>query len=156
LFSSLISKRFFKFIWVGLIFIDPTSNVSAQKLPLYAGIQAKDNIQFVHYFATWCAPCMHELPVFDTLTNLYSSEKIDFIFVCMDLKNSKKLRKSLFKLNLPGPVYFLEPTENAIKSITTNWSGSIPATMIYFPNTTQNQFIEGRKNVLFYRNLIEK
>lgn len=156
MFSSLISKCFFKFIWVGLIFIDPTSYVSAQKLPLYKGVQANENIQFVHYFATWCAPCMHELPVFDTLRNLYSSEKIDFIFVCMDLKNSKKLRKSLFKLNLPGPVYFLEPTENAIKSITTDWKGSIPVTMIYFPNTIQNQFIEGRKNVLFYRNLIEK
>jgi thiol-disulfide isomerase/thioredoxin len=110
----------------------------------------------VHFFATWCKPCMQELPVFDTLRKMYSSEKIEFAFVCMDLKNSKKLGKQMSILNLPGRVFYLGPNEKSIQSINSNWKGTLPASILYELNSSQNQLIEGSKNVSFYRNLIEK
>ncbi len=156
MFLPLIKNYFFKLICLGLILFCFSSKLVAQKLPLWEGYEANEKIQLVHYFATWCKPCMQELPIFDTLRNLYSSEKIEFTFVCMDMKNSNKLRKEISRLNLPGSVYFLEPSQNAIQLIHPNWIGSIPTTTICFQNVVQNQFVEGAKNVLFYRNLLEK
>jgi thiol-disulfide isomerase/thioredoxin len=141
---------------LGLFFFSSSPKYFAQKLPFWNGIKYKDKIQVVHFFATWCKPCMQELPVFDTLIKIYPKEEIEFTFVCMDLKNSNKLRKEISKLNLPGNVYYLEPTEKAIQSINSNWKGVLPASMVYQLNNIQNNLIEGAKNVSFYRKILEK
>ena len=149
------SKFFLKLVFVGLMFFNSTPKYFAQKLPDWDGLIKNEKIQFVHFFATWCKPCMQELPVFDTLRKIYSSEKIEFTFVCLDLKNSKKLGKQMSIFNLPGRVFYLEPTEKSIQSMNSNWNGTLPASILYELNSSRNQLIEGSKNVSFYRNFIE-
>jgi len=55
--------------------------------------QLHGKIVFLHFWATWCAPCITEIPSISKLYNKYSgSSKIRFLFVLWkdELENAKK------------------------------------------------------------------
>jgi len=116
------------------------SNCFAQKLPIWDDVSRSFEIKkgsqeviLVHYFATWCAPCMKELPVFDSLRKVLSTDNAQFVFISMDIKNTRKLAKTLSNLRLPGKVFYLSPTSDSNKIIHPNASGALPTTVIYYP-----------------------
>ena len=43
-----------------------------------------DTTLVVHFWATWCKPCVEELPNFEKLSREYSKKKIRFVMVSMD------------------------------------------------------------------------
>lgn len=116
-------------------------NNYAQRLPIW-----EKNIQVValedssdtsivinHFFATWCKPCLEELPIFDSLARL-NSGKIQIEFICLDLENTRGLSSSVAKLKLPGAAYYLAPNATNIKRVSPSWDGTLPFTLIYFPH----------------------
>lgn len=162
-FPSFNNYHFFKLTLFGLFFLVIAPTNFSQKLPEWNEMNingsekiSSDRNEVIHFFATWCKPCMQELPIFDTLRTMYSSEKLELTFVCMDLKNSKKMKKKINKLNLPGHIYYLEPTQKSVQSINPNWKGELPASIIYLPNNKGSELFEGAKNVSFYLKYIEK
>lgn len=55
--------------------------------------QFRGKIIFLHFWATWCAPCITEIPSISKLYNKYSkTERIQFLFVLWrdELENAKK------------------------------------------------------------------
>ncbi len=162
-FNFLLLKKnyFFKVIIFGVFIIIISPRNFGQKLPEWENKKEllgtnKDKISLVHFFATWCKPCMQELPIFDTLRTMYPKDKLEFTFICMDLKNSKKLKKTIMELKLPGDIYYFEPTQKSIQSTNPNWKGGLPASIIYLPNNREAVLVEGTKNVSFYQKNIEK
>jgi thiol-disulfide isomerase/thioredoxin len=103
-----------------------------------------DKIYVVNFWATWCAPCVKELPYFEKLTKNNPKEKLEVILVSLDFPNQLESRLEPFarKNQLQSTLLFLdEPNENEwIPKIDSNWSGSIPATIIY--NKNERQFFE--------------
>lgn len=146
---------------IGCFLLIFSNTVFAQKLPLWeVGINPiesnnqEEKVQIIHFFATWCAPCMIELPVFDSLSIRFPNHKLEITFICLDLKNSKKLRKKISKLNLPGKTYYLEPIQQNLSSIHLDWKGGLPASILYLPKSQKAKLIEGAKNFNFYSQII--
>ena len=103
--------------------------------------QKNDTIYVVNFWATWCKPCIAELPNFEKLQDVYKSKKVKVILVSLDM--SKQVETSLIpfikKKNLKSKVILLnDPDANAwIEKVDKSWTGAIPATIIYDKNSSK-------------------
>jgi thiol-disulfide isomerase/thioredoxin len=106
--------------------------------------QQNDTTYVINFWATWCKPCVEELPFFLELDNTYRGEKVKLILVSLDFKKQieKKLIPFIEKHNLqPEVVVLTDPDSNKwIPKVADEWSGSIPATLVYKRN--QRSFYE--------------
>lgn len=99
-------------------------------------MEAKNDTTYVvNFWATWCSPCVAELPYFNQLAKKYEGKKVRFIFVSLDFekKIEEKLVPFLVTNELRGEVLLLQQKgmNDWIDQIDPNWSGAIPATLIY-------------------------
>ena len=108
-------------------------------------------ITITHYFATWCKPCMEELPVFDSLSRLKPG-LIAYEFISLDIANTHGLYKKIKKLHLPGNVYYLAPTTKNVQISTINWDGTLPFSVIHFP--TEKKQLIGKQTLDTFLKLI--
>lgn len=94
-----------------------------------------DTVYVINFWATWCSPCVKELPDFERLRQKYHREKFRMILVSLDFNRQKETRLIPFILQhkLKAEVVHLNaPDANAwIEKVNPDWSGSIPATLIY-------------------------
>ncbi len=110
-----------------------------------------DTTLVVHFWATWCKPCVEELPNFEKLSREFSPKKIRFVMVSMDFPKDIKERVIPFvtKNNINSEVVLLdEPDYNAwIDDVDKEWSGTIPATLILNLTMRKRIFFEGQANL---------
>lgn len=94
-----------------------------------------DTIYVVNFWATWCAPCIAELPYFEKLQSAYKDEPLKVLLVSLDLKSKlNKVVVPFVKRNkLLNEVFLLNETneQEYIDRISKDWSGALPATLIY-------------------------
>ena len=94
--------------------------------------QKGDKIYVVNFWATWCAPCIKELPYFEVLDQ---REDVEVLLVSLDFPKHKESRLLPFikKHKLQARVVLLDDAdENSwINDIHPNWNGALPATLIY-------------------------
>lgn len=100
-----------------------------------------DSVYVVNFWATWCAPCIKELPYFETVGNKYKDQKVKVLLVSLDM--NKQVENALLpfirKKKIRSEVVHLhEPDANAwIPKVDAQWSGALPATIIYSNNKRQ-------------------
>jgi thiol-disulfide isomerase/thioredoxin len=104
-----------------------------------------DNIQVVNFWATWCGPCIKELPLFEKLT-AENNPNVKVTLVSMDLDlnpDPEKVYKFVTRKNLKSEVLLLdEQNPNAwINKIEKEWSGSLPATIVINQKTGERKFV---------------
>ena len=94
-----------------------------------------DKVYVINFWATWCAPCVKELPYFEKLNTEYNNKNVEVILVSLDFPHlyEKKLKPFIKDKNLNSKVIVLnDPDMNTwIPKVDETWSGSIPATVIY-------------------------
>jgi thiol-disulfide isomerase/thioredoxin len=94
-----------------------------------------DQIYVINFWATWCAPCVKELPAFEKLNKEYASKNVSVLLVSLDFPKQieKKLIPFIARKNLQSKVILLDDINEDvwIKAIDSSWSGAIPATIIY-------------------------
>ena len=92
-----------------------------------------DEIHVVNFWATWCAPCVKELPYFEKINSEYKD--IDMLLVSLDFPRQyeKKLKPFLKEKQLQSKVVCLNDVDQNrwIPAIDSLWSGALPATIIY-------------------------
>ncbi|MHC0440325.1 MULTISPECIES: TlpA family protein disulfide reductase [Flavobacterium] len=104
----------------------------------------KDSTYVVNFWATWCAPCVKELPHFEKLQSEFKSEKLAVLLVSVDFKS--KLNSAVIpfvkRKNLQNQVFLLNESspQEYIDRIDPSWSGSIPATL--FIKDDKRKFVE--------------
>jgi thiol-disulfide isomerase/thioredoxin len=85
----------------------------------------------VNFWATWCKPCVEELPAFDSLCKQNSDFKI--LLVSLDFKEEidKKVKPFLEKHKISCECVVLDEINgnDYINLISKDWSGAIPATL---------------------------
>ena len=108
-------------------------------------LNKNDNKTYVvNFWATWCKPCVEELPAFQKLHEIYKDKNVEVILVSLDFKKQVESRLIPFiKENNINPKVFLmvDPDQNTwIPKVSSEWSGAIPATIIY--NKNNRKFYE--------------
>ncbi|WP_100610730.1 TlpA disulfide reductase family protein [Confluentibacter lentus] len=105
-------------------------------------LQKKDGkVYVVNFWATWCAPCVKEMPYFEKLNQEYKSNNVEVLFVSLDFPHlyDSKLKPFIKNKNIKSKVVALNDVDmnTWIPKVDENWSGSIPATIIYKNDTSK-------------------
>ena len=100
-----------------------------------------DKIHVINFWATWCAPCVKELPYFEKLNSTYNNQNVEVLLVSLDFPHlyDKKLKPFIKEKKLTSKVIALDDVDmnTWIPKISKDWSGSIPATIIYKNDTSK-------------------
>ena len=110
-----------------------------------------DTTLVVHFWATWCRPCVEELSNYERLSLEFAKKKVRFLMVSLDFPKDLKGKVEPFvaKNSINSEVVLLdEPDYNAwIDDIDKEWSGTIPATLIVNLIMRKRIFFEGQANM---------
>jgi thiol-disulfide isomerase/thioredoxin len=103
-----------------------------------------DKIYVINFWATWCAPCVKELPYFEKIKQEYANKNVEVLLVSLDFPKQveKKLIPFINKNKIQSEVVLLDDVNEDvwIKAIDESWSGALPATIIY--NKNNRKFYE--------------
>jgi len=81
------------------------SDINGKKIPFD---DLKGKTIFLNFWATWCPPCIAEMP---SINNLYKSlsDRQDIVFIMISLdKNREKAKEFMVEESLDLPIYYLE------------------------------------------------
>jgi thiol-disulfide isomerase/thioredoxin len=88
--------------------------------------EAKGKVVFLNFWATWCAPCVAEMP---SIQRLYDTAKKDqVIFVCVTEEESSKVIGFIKEKGFTFPIYTMSGKPPAVFK-----TRGIPATFILSP-----------------------
>lgn len=90
---------------------------------------ADEGLTIFNFWATWCGPCIKEMPFFEEADN---RESIKVYFVSVDFKNQlEKVESFVEKRGITSQVLFLDEKDpdDYMPKVSDNWSGAIPATL---------------------------
>ncbi|MEZ4886608.1 MAG: TlpA family protein disulfide reductase [Chitinophagales bacterium] len=105
-----------------------------------------DTLYIYNFWATWCMPCVKEMPYFEQVHDEFADQKVKLIFVSLDFIDmlSTKLLPFMIKRDLSEDVWLLnERNPNSwIDKVSEEWTGSIPATLFSHPPSNYKAFYE--------------
>ncbi len=110
--------------------------------------KGNDTLYVINFWATWCAPCVEELPAFEKVTSSSWERPLKVILVSLDFKSrmqsdvipfvkKNQLQSEVFVINEPDQQEFIERTHP-------NWSGALPATL-FISNKTNTRVFEEKQ-----------
>ncbi len=108
-----------------------------------------DKLYVVNFWATWCRPCVEELPHFLEVSRSYDKQApFQMILVSLDKAEllETEVAKVITKLHIDNDVYILDDNKRMnywIPAIDSTWSGAIPAT-VFYKNGQKLHFTEGQ------------
>lgn len=131
-------------LFIPLFFL--LSGCTPEEKPLYVTYDTFDDIEHllstqsdstyvVNFWATWCQPCIEELPFFEQLNDEFGKEKLKVILVSLDFEKDiePRLIPFLEEHQLQSDVALLLDGKynNWIDKVEPSWDGAIPVTMIF-------------------------
>ncbi|RZL48572.1 MAG: redoxin domain-containing protein [Pedobacter sp.] len=127
-----------------LFFITNYANAQVKTLSLNELNQritkGNDTTYVINFWATWCGPCVDELPSFEKLQLENKNKPFKVILMSLDFKSKLKSEVIPFvqKNKIQTEVYVIQETDQQafIDHVDKKWSGTIPATL-FFNNQKQ-------------------
>jgi thiol-disulfide isomerase/thioredoxin len=127
--------------FVGLIALLTAGTIQGQRVreinadALLSRLQHRgDSIVVVNFWATWCSPCVKELPHFDSLYRNSTDPSLNMMLVSLDFPRQldSRLLPFLDEQDISAPVYLMTDLDynSWIERIDPAWSGAIPATLL--------------------------
>jgi thiol-disulfide isomerase/thioredoxin len=94
---------------------------------------SENSLLVINFWATWCPPCIKELPHFQKVSEELKSENVRFIFVSLDFPSQieSQLMPFLKKNQFTSPVSVMMDIDydKWISKVDQSWQGNIPATL---------------------------
>jgi thiol-disulfide isomerase/thioredoxin len=91
-----------------------------------AGLRGK--ILVINYWATWCAPCREEIPLFVRLQQEYAAKNVQFVGIAVDQADKVRDFAKEFKINYPLFIAGIDAVELSRKA--GNKAGVLPYTLL--------------------------
>ena len=105
-----------------------------------------DSVYVVNFWATFCKPCIAEIPGFIKIVKKYEGQKVKLLLVSLDLPADypNKILAFVKKNNYASSIVWLNETnaDHFCPMIDKSWSGAIPATIIVNTKTGYRKFFE--------------
>lgn len=139
----------------GLLFIIFTLGMfcsTAQTIPSWKVTEVRkyidnsDSVLVVSFWATFCKPCVEEIPYLESISAKYKDQKVKVLLVSLDLPDffPGKVESFVKKNNYSSKVVWLNETnaDYFCPRIDKAWSGAIPSTYIVNTKKGYKKLIE--------------
>jgi thiol-disulfide isomerase/thioredoxin len=139
-----------KFIALTVLLTFFTASSPAQKIEkigvpeLEKILASPDNVLYVvNFWATWCPPCVTELPYFEKLSKEYQGKGVKFILISLDFPSQIESRLIPFLKNnkITADVRVMTDLDynSWIEKVDSSWQGNIPVTL-FFNNAGKKKY----------------
>lgn len=100
---------------------------------LMAYVEKVDHPVIINVWATWCAPCVEELPWFDRILKQQKNSDIELVLVSLDFADryEKAIAGFLHKNPVNATLFWLDETnaDYFCPLLDSSWSGNIPVSL---------------------------
>lgn len=137
---------FFLFSFLGL-------NVNAQTVKkvsiddVLAIVEKSTTPIVVNFWATWCGPCVAELPYLEQQVQAYKDKNVKLLLVSLDFEDDyqKVLPKFAKAMKLNGEVVWLNESDASefCPKVDKKWEGVIPVTLMVNKANKYRKFFTG-------------
>lgn len=115
--------------------IDLEKTIKESKTPL-----------IVNFWATFCVPCIEEIPYFEEVVSQHKKEGVQLLLVSLDLKKSypTEIKDFLAKKKFTSTVEWLDETnaDYFCPKVDSSWSGALPASLFINNKKGYRKFFE--------------
>lgn len=95
----------------------------------------EDVLHVVNLWATWCPPCVTELPYFEKLSKEYHDNEVKFLLISLDFPSQieSRLIPFLKTNNITADVRVMTNIDynSWIEKVDSSWQGNIPVTLFF-------------------------
>lgn len=143
-----------KFFRITAVLFLLTAVISAQgqtipswKITKLQDFMAKsDSVLVINFWATFCKPCIEEIPYFESIVQKYQDKKVKLLLVSLDLKDEypKNIKAFVARNKYSSQVVWLNETnaDYFCPKVDKAWSGGIPSTLLINRKTGYRKFFE--------------
>jgi thiol-disulfide isomerase/thioredoxin len=111
-------------------------------------IDKSDSALVINFWATFCGPCIEEIPYFQTIATKYKEQKVKLLLVSLDFKEyyPQKIEAFAKRFGFTAEIVWLdeEKPDDFCPKIDSTWSGAMPATLFLNQKTGYRKFIEAQ------------
>jgi thiol-disulfide isomerase/thioredoxin len=128
------NKKTFSLLLCALLFAACGSSMDLKRIddPAIAALPAGNEIVLLNFWATWCEPCLKEMPM---LIRIHAEEpQVKMIGVSVDaIENEGAVKKFIQKHGITYPVVLRQGKDvhSMMSQIDPDWKEGLPATFIY-------------------------
>ena len=108
--------------------IEPFLDAEGKKISLQ---EFGDKVVLLNLWATWCAPCIEELPSLDRLQAQLGGERFQVVAVSLDRRGAEAVRPFFEKLGIAHLPIYVEPTSRLAQTLGLQ---VLPSTTVIAPN----------------------
>ncbi len=105
-----------------------------KKLAANDGEGAK--LRLINFWATWCGPCVAELPELVTINRMYRGREFELITISMDEPGDEARALAMLKkkhVSATNVLYDAEDKDALVAALDAEWRGPVPHTVLIAP-----------------------
>lgn len=106
-------------------------------------------LTLVNFWASWCAPCRKEMPVFQTMVERHADDGFQVIGIAID--SPDKTRSMLDSMGIRYPIYYAEQTGMLLMEKVGNAEGFLPYSLLL---DKQGKVLEQRLGTVHEKDIV--